>query len=201
MGPLLTGVDSDKIQLAFSTLLDVITENREALREGGRVFAKALTRVSTMLDSEDDFVRLQQFLSSLTNLVIRIDDVTDKNEDVLVAAIKDAGATMGDLKIIMARLKTVSKDFPAYATDATTLLHGMGKVMKNLETFDTRKAGLILKKVLQQEGLTFSVRGYSMKELKKQMGEYDKILADDESALEIDCDPALIRTGDCKSTH
>lgn len=200
-GPLVTNIDAEQVQMAFGTLMDVIVENREAIREGGKAFATALTRMSDLIDDEQDIVRLKAFLDSLTDLTVRFDRLTRTNEAVLVSAIQDAGATMKNAKELTDRLNVMAEDFPEYSDDIKTLLKSSAKFLKDMEDFDSKKAGLILKKILQQEGLTFSVRGYSMDELKSHMDEYEKIMQSGPDAIDPDCTPALIQTGKCKSTR
>lgn len=197
-GPLVSNVDAEQIQLAFKTLMDVIVENREAIRQGGKAFATALTRMSDMIDDEEDIVRLKSFLDSLTDLTIRLNKLTGANEDVLMQTFQDMGATMKDFREITTEVKKLSKDFPEYASDLGTMLKMTSKMMKQLEEFDSKRAGLILKKILQQEGLTFSVRGYSMNELEAHMAEYEKIMQEGPDAIKTECTPALIETGNCK---
>ncbi|RMF13659.1 MAG: MCE family protein [Candidatus Dadabacteria bacterium] len=200
-GPLVSNIDTEQLQLAFSTILDVIIENRDAIREGGRAFAQALTRMSELIDDEEDIQRLHAFLNSLTDLVIRFDRITRDNEELVGELLQNASMSMEDLQKLVRKLREFGDEFPEYKDDIETLLRSSARLLRDLEQVDGRKVGLILKKILQQEGLTFSVRGYSMKELRAQMDEYEKIATEGTDSVNPDCEPAMIRTGECKLSH
>ncbi len=184
MGPLFTNIDANEVQEAMQAMLDVFTENKEAFKEGGRALGILMTRLNRYVSSDEDMARLGDFMDSMTDLVIRLDNLTGKNEKELEQTLVSLAKVMADFETISAQMKEMSADFPEYGGDLGGILKKTNDLLEALNKFDSKRASLILKKVLQQEGLTFSVRGYSMEELREQMDEYEEIYATGGTASE-----------------
>lgn len=172
LGPLVSSIDPSELSAALGTLVELIVDNREAIREGAANLGRAFADVSAMLGDPEQRQKLSDFLNAAASLTIQLDGLIGDNRASLSAALQSAGVTMGDLSALATHLRELSNEMPAASKDLMQILARLNRLLRAAEEFDLGAAGLVLKKVLQEEGLTLTLRGYSHKQLTEQIEGY-----------------------------
>lgn len=181
LGPLVAGMDTAEITTLFGDMIDFLMENRETLAASAGEIGEAIRRVNALLGTHgDDVGRMIRHADALT---VRLDRFLGSNEKEFGNVLRDVAGLTADLRELSGSIRSAAAAFPAAGTDAAELIARLNRVAATLEEADPWSAVLVIKKILQEEGLTVNLLGTSEKKLRKEVDQYRAMPAADPKGL------------------
>lgn len=174
LGPLFADTDPAELQKAIGGILDFLLENREALAASAADIAEIIGRVNALLEAHGD--KLGAMVENAIALARRLDRFLGAHEADVARAVRDVAALTGDLRTMVEAIRSAAGAFPSAGTDAAELIGRLNRLAARLERADPWSAALVLKKLLQEEGITVNLLGSSEKTLRRQIDDYRETL-------------------------
>lgn len=174
LGPLVDGVDTGQLTTLIADLVDFLMANRETLAAGAEEIGETIRRVNALLGTHGDDVG--RMIRHADALAVRLDRFLGSNEKELSTVLGDIAALTADMRELSGAIGSAAKAFPAAGTDAVALITRLNRLAASLESSDPWAALLVLKKMLQEEGITVNLFGTSDKGLRKEVESYRAML-------------------------
>ena len=198
LGPLVAGVDTGEITTVVGDLVEFLMANRESLAAGAGEIGEAVRRINALLGTHGD--DLGRMIEHTDSLAVRLDRFVGNNEKEFATILGDVAALTADMRELSSSIGTAAKAFPAAGTDAVALIARLNRLAASLEASDPWAAVLVLKKMLQEEGVTVNLFGSSDKALRKEVDAYRAVMTGptdvrDDAVSRVSRSPALTRSG------
>lgn len=180
IGPLVAELEDVEIQASLADLIELLTENQDGLIHTARQLGETVDLVNQLL--RDNHPQLTLALKHADQLMRRIDRLLRTNETELQTGLREASAMLVELRGLSGELRGALAAYPSAGTDAVELLARFNRLAGRLEGADLWKALLIVKKILQEEGVNVNLIGDSARKLDAHIEEYRELLRSPEPA-------------------
>ena len=172
VAPLIKDVDPEAFSRALGAIADFLDNNAGKISKVGDDIILTIESVGRMVRGNES--KIGKIINNADRGTVALVQLLDAHGKDLGEALESLAAASKRIDKLMADLASTDADGNTTGAmqDATELLRRLNRVMALMEKFDVEGALMVVKRLLQEEGVTVSLMGYDEDELREQLAKY-----------------------------